>query len=80
MKIRRIESRSVIGPNNILFAAVNQREYSGIEIKGETGERAKMYVYLGITSGAEVKKVHSRSYCLKKFRSPDVHEDILHMF
>ena len=27
----------------------NEREYSGIEIKGETTERVKIYKYLGIT-------------------------------
>ena len=27
----------------------NEREYSGIEIKGETAERVKIYKYLGIT-------------------------------
>ena len=29
----------------------NQREYSGIVIKGETVERVKSYKYLGITFG-----------------------------
>ena len=56
----------------------NQREKSGIEIKGETDERVKLYKNLEITFGGKlswkrhvhvvVKKVHNRLYCLRKLR------------
>ena len=74
----------------ILDFSRNQREYSGIEIKGETVGRVKSYKYLGITFDdklswrchvdAVVKKIHSRLYCLRKLRSFDVREAILQMF
>ena len=74
----------------IIDFRMNQREYSGIEIKGETVERANHYKYLGITFDdklswkchvdAVVKKVHSRLYCLRKLKSFDLREEMLQIF